>query len=80
MRRAAIGVAVAALAFVVLIAIKPDAPDASLPWLARPFTAAFHLGYGPISYWIVLLLAAVTFSGAASRCASRARASSPRRC
>jgi hypothetical protein len=42
-----IGAAVAALAFL-LIAIKPDAPDASLPWLARPFTAAFHLGYGPI--------------------------------
>jgi NADH-quinone oxidoreductase subunit M len=57
-----IGVAVAALAFL-LIAIKPDAPDASLPWLSRPFTAAFHLGYGPISYWVVLLLAAVTFSG-----------------
>lgn len=57
-----IGTAVAALTFL-LIAIKPDAPDASLPWLARPFTAAFHLGFGPISYWIVLLLAAVTFSG-----------------
>ena len=43
--------------------LKPDAPDASLHWLARPFTASFHLGYGPISYWIVLLLAAVTFGG-----------------
>lgn len=60
-----IGVAVAALAFL-LIAIKPDAPDASLPWLSRPFTTAFHLGYGPISYWVVLLLAAVTFSGLVS--------------
>jgi len=57
-----IGATVAALAFL-LIAVKPDAPDASLPWLARPFTAAFHLGYGPISYWVVLLLAVVTFSG-----------------
>jgi NADH-quinone oxidoreductase subunit M len=56
------GAVVSALAFL-LIALKPDAPDASLPWLARPFTAAFHLGYGPLSYWIVLLLAAVTFSG-----------------
>jgi NADH-quinone oxidoreductase subunit M len=56
------GAVVAALAFF-LIAIKPDAPDASLPWLSRPFTAAFHLGYGPISYWLVLLLAVVTFSG-----------------
>lgn len=57
-----IGVTVAALSFI-LIALKQGAPDASLPWLARPFTAAFHLGYGPISYWVVLLLAAVTFSG-----------------
>jgi NADH-quinone oxidoreductase subunit M len=57
-----IGATVAALSFI-LIAVKPDAPDASLPWLARPFTAAFHLGYGPISYWVVLLLAVVTFSG-----------------
>ena len=57
-----VGAVVAALAFL-LIAIKPDAPDASLPWLSRPFTAAFHLGYGPISYWLVLLLAVVTFSG-----------------
>ena len=57
-----IGVAVAALTFL-LIAFKRDAPDASLPWLSRPFTAAFHLGYGPISYWVVLLLAAITFSG-----------------
>lgn len=56
-----IGAAVAALTFL-LIAVKSDAPDASLPWLARPFTAAFHLGYGPISYWVVLLLAVVTFS------------------
>ncbi|HEV8021214.1 MAG TPA: NADH-quinone oxidoreductase subunit M [Candidatus Lustribacter sp.] len=56
-----IGVAVAGLTFL-LIAIKPDAPDASLPWLSRPFTASFHLGYGPISFWIVLLLAAITFS------------------
>jgi NADH-quinone oxidoreductase subunit M len=56
------GAVVAALAFF-LIAIKPDAPDASLPWLSRPFTAAFHLGYGPVSYWLVLLLAVVTFSG-----------------
>lgn len=67
-----IGVAVAALAFV-LIAVKPNAPDASLPWLARPFTAAFHLGYGPISYWVVLLLAAITFSGLVALRAPRER-------
>ena len=45
-----------------LAAIKPDAPDASIAWLSRPFTANFHLGFGPISYWVVLLLAAATFS------------------
>jgi NADH-quinone oxidoreductase subunit M len=56
-----IAVAVAALAFVA-IAANPGAPDASAPWLARPFTANFHFGFGPISYWIVLLLAAITFS------------------
>jgi NADH-quinone oxidoreductase subunit M len=67
-----IGVAVSALTFL-LIAIKPDAPDASLPWLARPFTAAFHLGYGPISYWIVLMLAAVTFGGLVALRISRER-------
>jgi NADH-quinone oxidoreductase subunit M len=66
------GAFVAALAFFA-IAIKPDAPDASLPWLARPFTAAFHLGYGPVSYWIVLLLAVVTFSSLVALRIPRAR-------
>ena len=56
-----IGVVVAGLSFV-LIAANPGAPDASVPWLARPFVANFHFGFGPISYWIVLLLAAITFS------------------
>jgi NADH-quinone oxidoreductase subunit M len=56
-----IGVAVAGLAFV-LVAANPAAPDASEPWLARPFVANFHFGFGPVSYWIVLLLTAVTFS------------------
>jgi NADH-quinone oxidoreductase subunit M len=56
-----IGVAVAGLSFV-LVAANPSAPDASAPWLARPFVANFHFGFGPVSYWIVLLLTAVTFS------------------
>jgi NADH-quinone oxidoreductase subunit M len=56
-----VAVVVAALAFVA-IALDPAAPDASAPWLARPFTANFHFGFGSISYWIVLLLAAITFS------------------
>ena len=36
----------------------PHAADASLRWLSRPFAASFHLGFGPVSYWIVLLLVA----------------------
>jgi NADH-quinone oxidoreductase subunit M len=56
------GAVVAALTFLAA-ALTPGASDASLPWLSRPFTAAFHLGFGPVSYWIVLLLAAVMFGG-----------------
>jgi NADH-quinone oxidoreductase subunit M len=52
---------VSALAFC-LIALYPSAPDASIHWLARPFEANFHFGFGPISYWLVLLLAVATFS------------------
>ena len=33
----------------------------SFHWLARPFVANFHFGATPISFWIVLLLAVVTF-------------------
>ncbi len=55
--------AVAAVVFIAVVA-APHAPDASLRWLSRPFTAAFHLGYGPLSYWIVILLALATFGAA----------------
>jgi NADH-quinone oxidoreductase subunit M len=68
-----IGAGVAALAFVV-IAASPGAPDASVPWLARPFVANFHFGFGVISYWIVLLLAAITFSALLVAQAPRANA------
>jgi NADH-quinone oxidoreductase subunit M len=51
----------AALVFA-LAALEPQAPDATVRWLSRPFAAAFHLGFGPISFWLVLLLALVTFS------------------
>lgn len=63
---------VGGLTFLAIVA-DPHASDASLHWLARPFNAAFHLGYGPISYWIVLLLAVVTFSAALSLTGPRAR-------
>jgi NADH-quinone oxidoreductase subunit M len=68
-----IAVAVAGIAFLV-IATNGGAPDASAPWLARPFTAAFHFGFGPISYWIVLLLAMVTFSALLAAKVPRANA------
>ena len=42
-------------------------------WLSRPFTAAFHLGYGPLSYWIAILLAVCTFSAALSLSGPRTR-------
>jgi NADH-quinone oxidoreductase subunit M len=57
-----VGVFVAALAFAAILLGGHNAPDASVRWLSRPFSAAFHLGYSPVSYAIVLLLAAVTFS------------------
>ena len=63
---------VAALTFV-LAAADPRAPDASLHWLSRPFDASFHLGFGPISYWTVLLLSLCTFGGALALSGLRSR-------
>jgi NADH-quinone oxidoreductase subunit M len=68
----AIAAVVAALTFVAALA-DPHAADASAHWLARPFEAAFHLGFGPISYWIVLLLSLATFGGALALSGPRAR-------
>lgn len=68
----AIAAAVAALAFFGAL-FDPNAADASVRWLSRPFTAAFHLGFGPLSYWLVLLLALVTFSAALTLRGDRAR-------
>jgi len=67
-----IAAAVAALTFA-LAAYDPAAPDASLRWLSRPFVASFHLGFNPISFWIVLLLALVTFGAALALNGPRAR-------
>jgi NADH-quinone oxidoreductase subunit M len=58
------GVAVAFAAFVAA-AFSAGAPDESLVWLQRPFTASFHVGFSPTggvaaSYWIVLLLTLAT--------------------
>jgi NADH-quinone oxidoreductase subunit M len=59
-----IGVVVAFAAFVATL-VSRDAPDESLVWLQRPFTASFHVGLGShgstaASYWIVLLLTLAT--------------------
>lgn len=67
-----IGIVVAALAFVAIVA-DPHSSDASVQWLSRPFVAAFHFGYGPVSYWIALLNAAVTFSALLAMRVSRTR-------
>ena len=68
----ALAAAVAALTFALAV-IDRHAPDASLHWLSRPFEAAFHLGFGPISYWIVLLLSLATFGAALALGGRRAR-------
>ncbi|MBV9408609.1 MAG: NADH-quinone oxidoreductase subunit M [Candidatus Eremiobacteraeota bacterium] len=68
----AVAAVVAALTFVLAVA-DPHAPDAALHWLSRPFDASFHLGFGPISYWIVLLLSLATFGGALAVGGHRAR-------
>jgi NADH-quinone oxidoreductase subunit M len=67
-----VAAAVAALTFALAVA-DPHAADASRHWLARPFDAAFHLGFGPVSYWLVLLLSLATFGGALALSGPRAR-------
>lgn len=54
-----VAIAVSGLSFAA-IALVPGAPDAAVHWLARPFVASFHFGFGAVSYWLVLLLALVT--------------------
>ena len=66
------GVAVAGCAFVVTL-LSANAPDASVRWLQRPFTANFHAGLGGLSYWLVLLLTLTTACALASTRISRQR-------
>jgi NADH-quinone oxidoreductase subunit M len=63
---------VAAVTFLMVV-LDPHASDASLRWLSRPFAAAFHLGYGPLSYWLVVLLSVATFSAVLALTGPRAR-------
>ncbi|HEX3465216.1 MAG TPA: NADH-quinone oxidoreductase subunit M [Candidatus Elarobacter sp.] len=68
----ALAAVIAALSFI-LAAADPHAADASVRWLSRPFTASFHVGYGPVSYWIVLLLSLCTFGAALAIRGNRSR-------
>jgi NADH-quinone oxidoreductase subunit M len=52
--------ALTAAATAVLVYATRDA-EFSYHWLARPFVASFHFGSTAVSFWIVLLLAVVTF-------------------
>jgi NADH-quinone oxidoreductase subunit M len=63
---------VAAATFALAVA-DPHAADVSVRWLSRPFAASFHVGFGPISYWLVLLLSLATFGGALALSGPRAR-------
>jgi NADH-quinone oxidoreductase subunit M len=55
-----IGVIVAFAMFLLAVAAG-GAPDESLRWLQRPFSASFHVGLGHgAAYWIVLLLTLAT--------------------
>ena len=49
-----IGAGLSFALFLYTLALR-GAPDDSLPWFSFPFKAAFHVGIGGISYWIVLL-------------------------
>jgi NADH-quinone oxidoreductase subunit M len=70
---ARIAAAVVAALTLVLAFAGAHAADASLRWLSRPFEASFHLGFGPISFWIVVLLSLCTFGGALALEGPRAR-------
>jgi NADH-quinone oxidoreductase subunit M len=54
----AIGTLVAIATFVMLVAAGHR--EWSVHWLSRPFTAAFHFGATPVSFWLGLLLALCT--------------------
>lgn len=62
----ALGVLIATLA-------SQNSPDASVRWLVRPFTAAFHVGWTGVGYWLAVLLALVTLCSLLAARATRLR-------
>ena len=66
------GVAVAAGAFGLTL-VCANAPDETLRWLQRPFTANFHAGLSGLSFWLVLLLTLATACALATTRISRQR-------
>ncbi len=67
-----VGVGIA-LATLVALAANPNASDATLRWLQRPFTASFHVGFTGPGYAIALLLALVTVCALVALNAPRSR-------
>ena len=57
----------------VALAIAGRDAQFSLHWLSRPFDASFHFGTTPVSFWLVLLLTAVTFSAIVATNVARTR-------
>ncbi len=67
----AAGTAVAAATFAMLLAAGTG--EWSFRWLSRPFTAAFHFGATPVSFWLALLLAVCTACAIAATRVPRTR-------
>jgi NADH-quinone oxidoreductase subunit M len=67
----ALGTAVAAATFAMLLAAGTG--EWSFRWLSRPFTAAFHFGATPLSFWLALLLAVCTACAIAATRVQRTR-------
>ncbi|MGB9651935.1 MAG: NADH-quinone oxidoreductase subunit M [Candidatus Cybelea sp.] len=66
-----IGTLVAVATFAMLLAMREA--QWSVRWLSRPFTAAFHFGATPVSFWIALLLTICTACAIATTRVHRAR-------
>ncbi|HZV77430.1 MAG TPA: NADH-quinone oxidoreductase subunit M [Candidatus Babeliales bacterium] len=67
----AVGTAAALATLAALLAAREA--QWSVRWLARPFTAAFHFGATPVSFWIALLLGLCTACAIATTRVARTR-------